>query len=326
MFVNQTGLGQVRPIRIPPGMRVIRIPQMIRGLGQTCGPDEVLTLVAGMNSPTCVPTLQALQQQTVTEETSPFETAAAIANENAVAAAGLPSDLPSDWTSLTNAQQTALTYCGDYPSAPGCAGMTTAQILAANVGPNVAGNVPLNATPAQISTLTQPVGPSNGTGPTAQLANVSRPGQNFQVGDSWKLTITGTPNSPVSDSASQNGQSLGTSSYGSTNANGNFSLTGTFANGTVGSWSEQWDVGGVAAPVLSFTISAVPAAGSSSSSGSSSSTSSSSGASTTTSVPTGCFAPLAALGIPDPCLGPIGLIELGIIGVVLIAVLSGGKR
>jgi hypothetical protein len=93
---------------------------------------------------------------------------------------------------------------------------------------------------------------------TAAILNTSRPGQPFQVGDSWKLVVTGTSNQPVSGTASQDGQSLGTTPYGSTDANGQLVLTGSMDASTVGNWSELWTVGTVSAPVLTFSVSAAP--------------------------------------------------------------------
>jgi hypothetical protein len=93
---------------------------------------------------------------------------------------------------------------------------------------------------------------------TAAISNTSRPGQPLQVGDSWKLVVTGTANQPVSGTASQDGQSLGTTPYGSTDANGQLILTGSMDASTVGNWSELWTVGTVSAPVLTFSVSAAP--------------------------------------------------------------------
>ena len=318
MFVNQTGLGQVR--RVPLGTRVIPVPRMIRGrgMGQTCPAGQELTLVPGMVTPTCVATLATLQAQTAAEDASPFMTPAAIANQNAVAQAGEPGNLPANWNSLTNAQQTAQLYCADYPSAPECVGQTPAQLAASNVGPNVPANLPLN-TPAS-TFAAQPVS----LGSMAVLTNTSRPGQSFQVGDSWRLTVQGPPNAPVTDSATQNGTSLGTSPYGSTDATGNFSLSGTFDASTVGSWAEVWSVGGVKAPAISFTVSTAPGGGTGPAAGSTSVAQSSPSAPATTS----CFSPLASLGIPDPCLGPIGLAEIaaGILAFFVLSSMFGGRK
>ncbi len=97
------------------------------------------------------------------------------------------------------------------------------------------------------------------------IVNTSRPGQPFQAGDTWQLTIKGTPNQQVSASVVQNGGSLGTSSYGDTDANGSLILNGSFDPTTVGSWSEMWTVGTTPAPVLTFSVAALPAGSSSSS-------------------------------------------------------------
>jgi hypothetical protein len=92
---------------------------------------------------------------------------------------------------------------------------------------------------------------------TVTLQNTSRPGSPFQVGDRWRLSITGAaPNSPVTALATQNGQSLGETPMGTTDSSGRFSLTGAMGTGEVGSWSESWNVGGE--PVgdfLNFTVS-----------------------------------------------------------------------
>src|ERR1700678_999292 len=162
---------------------------------------------------------------------------------------------------------------------------------------------------------------------TATLVDTTNPGK-FYVGDSWTLTIVGPPNSPVSNTASQNGVSLGTTGYGSTDADGKFSLTGTFPASTIGAWVEQWMVGGAFDPQpapISFTVSAVPAQ-----------TYGGSTPPATTSVPTSnsstspaatCFQPLAQW-LPDPCVGPIGVATLaaGIVGLMIVGSLLGGKR
>lgn len=89
----------------------------------------------------------------------------------------------------------------------------------------------------------------------------SRGGNALQVGDTWLVAITGaTPNSPVTVSGSMPGGSFSGTSMGSTDSNGNFSKSGSVGTGEIGSWSEQWAVGGVSSGSVSFTVSAVPAA------------------------------------------------------------------
>ena len=112
---------------------------------------------------------------------------------------------------------------------------------------------------AGASTAARGGGPPAVVPSSASFSNVSRPGQPFQVGDSWQLVITGTPNQPVSGSATQNGTSQGTSAFGSTDQSGQLVLSGVFAPGTVGTWRELWTVGTSPAAVLSFTVAAAAA-------------------------------------------------------------------
>jgi hypothetical protein len=76
----------------------------------------------------------------------------------------------------------------------------------------------------------------------------------FNVGDQWRLTISGPPNLPVTGAAQQSGRNLGVSSYGSTDSTGHLVLTGTMTADTVGSWSEQWTVGGRPVGSVSFVV------------------------------------------------------------------------
>ena len=117
-------------------------------------------------------------------------------------------------------------------------------------------------TPATAQTLAQTYGlPTTGgskapsANATVTLSNLSRPGQSFQSGDSFRLSISGAaPNSPVSASSTQNGVSQGTNSFGSTDGSGNFSTTGTFYPTNVGTWQETWTVGGQNVGNVSFSV------------------------------------------------------------------------
>ena len=85
----------------------------------------------------------------------------------------------------------------------------------------------------------------------------SRGSNALQVGDTWLVSITGaTPNSPVSVNAGGS-----TTQMGTTDANGNFSLSGTARTQDIGPWNELWSVGGLDSGAFQFTISA-PASGS----------------------------------------------------------------
>jgi hypothetical protein len=89
---------------------------------------------------------------------------------------------------------------------------------------------------------------------TATITNVSRPGQSFQVGDSWSLLITGTPGVAVVGTASQNGAAPSSSNFETTNESGQLTLTGTFGAGDVGTWSESWLVGSGSPYTISFSV------------------------------------------------------------------------
>ena len=93
----------------------------------------------------------------------------------------------------------------------------------------------------------------------ASISNVSRPGQSFQVGDSWSLVISGRPGEAVTGAASQNGLPSSTSNMGTTDANGHLTLTGVFGAGDVGSWTENYLVGANNPfATVSFTVAAAP--------------------------------------------------------------------
>jgi hypothetical protein len=78
---------------------------------------------------------------------------------------------------------------------------------------------------------------------------------NFYVGNSWTLTIAGAAaSSLVQISATQNGSSLGTTSYGDTDGSGGWTLSGAFDSSTVGTWVEDFYVGGNFIGELDFTI------------------------------------------------------------------------
>jgi hypothetical protein len=168
-------------------------------------------------------------------------------------------------------------HCADYPNSQGCENpgpiITDFQNrwkawLAAQAS---------NIQPIQAVTNRDPVPQGGGTIPPANppggpvaasytFTNLTR-GSGYQVGDSWRLDIYGPPNSPVSISATQNGNSLGTTPMGNTDASGHLALNSTFAPNTVGSWRELITVGSSPAPVLAFTVAAASAQPSGSGSG-----------------------------------------------------------
>lgn len=95
--------------------------------------------------------------------------------------------------------------------------------------------------------------------PTVQLTNLTRGGSNFIVGDDWRVDITGPPSQEVKVTATQNGNPLGTTSYGYTDGSGQFQLSGFMDAGAIGNWSQVWSVGDVpAVPTLNFSVTQPP--------------------------------------------------------------------
>jgi len=100
---------------------------------------------------------------------------------------------------------------------------------------------------------------------------------NFTVGDTWQITITGAPNSPVYVGGYQNNIPFATYQLGTTDASGTYTLTGTMGTANIGAWSELWYVGGTLsgntvvngdyAGGATFNVAAAPASGSGSGSG-----------------------------------------------------------
>lgn len=92
--------------------------------------------------------------------------------------------------------------------------------------------------------------------PAVRIENLSRPGSvsTFQIGDKFRLSVNNAkPNAPVSVATSQNGAGS-SSTYGNTDANGSFEVSGTMAAEHLGAWSEQWTVGGGNAGTIAFSV------------------------------------------------------------------------
>lgn len=120
--------------------------------------------------------------------------------------------------------------------------------------PVAAGSPPAGSPPTPGPAGGAPLG--GGTFGTVKLTdNSGANASGFKVGDSWTLTVTGPANSPVMITATQNGASMGTSQLGTTDGNGVFVLTGSWAAVHAGAWIEQVTVGGLPAlPVLNFSV------------------------------------------------------------------------
>lgn len=91
---------------------------------------------------------------------------------------------------------------------------------------------------------------------TAILSNTTSPGSSLAVGDAWELQIKGAPNQDVYATGSfPNGETFHTK-FGTTDAEGNFTDTGTEAEEHIGPWVITWSVGNEAAPTMRFDVSA----------------------------------------------------------------------
>lgn len=93
--------------------------------------------------------------------------------------------------------------------------------------------------------------------PQVRMVNLWRPGQiNYWVGDHWRVTITGAqPNVQVFVGAYFNGENIGATPFGYTDADGNWSVDGYMLEEHRGSWIEEWWVGGeLCEPTLTFFV------------------------------------------------------------------------
>lgn len=113
---------------------------------------------------------------------------------------------------------------------------------------------PAGVTPALFQTPLAAAAVSS-SGGTLRFQNLtSGNNSSLQVGDKWRITITGaTPNTQVSVTGGRNGQSSATP-MGSTDSGGNFSQSGQITADQVGSWQESWSVGSAASGFIAFTV------------------------------------------------------------------------
>lgn len=98
--------------------------------------------------------------------------------------------------------------------------------------------------------------------PVASLKNVTKPWLNpdFVLNDSWDLTVVGAPNSIVAATQQKNGGSPIYGTLGSTDASGEFHLSGIHAPSDEGTYEQHYFVNDIEAqPVVIFAVlSALP--------------------------------------------------------------------
>lgn len=117
---------------------------------------------------------------------------------------------------------------------------------------------PVSVAPPPVVT-TQTTAGGGSVAVRVNMLNRSRPGSPLAVGDVEELQVYGAPNSPVSISATLNGSSLGTTSYGHTDAAGYRTITAQIGPEHVGTWALRVAVGSASAD-LSTTVFAAGAA------------------------------------------------------------------
>jgi len=78
----------------------------------------------------------------------------------------------------------------------------------------------------------------------------------YCIGASWNLKVSNaTPSAPIRLLGTTNGESWEIAQWQKTDANGSFSLEGTFAQGTAGSYTLSVEIGGVTSNAVSLVVS-----------------------------------------------------------------------
>lgn len=102
--------------------------------------------------------------------------------------------------------------------------------------------------------------PTRDTG--SRIAGIQINKNNFFVGDTWTILLSGNPGENILVSGAKNNVSIGNNTpMGTIGADGTKTLSGTFVAGDVGSWNESWQVGNRSAGNISFTVQVKPTNG-----------------------------------------------------------------
>jgi hypothetical protein len=98
-----------------------------------------------------------------------------------------------------------------------------------------------------------PVGPQL---PSVSLSNVTRVGSiGFTVGDTFLVTVNGTPGQVITADGTLNGVPLGTTTMGTINTQGAWALSGVEGPDAVGAWLQNWYVDGKLVMTFNFIVS-----------------------------------------------------------------------
>jgi hypothetical protein len=96
----------------------------------------------------------------------------------------------------------------------------------------------------------------NAVPPRVSLTNLTHPNlsPNFAVGDTYRMTISGAPNQPVTMVQTANGVTT-TQAFGNTDSYGNLIVDYVEQTGNIGTYTQVWSVAGVqATPAVSFVV------------------------------------------------------------------------
>ncbi len=99
---------------------------------------------------------------------------------------------------------------------------------------------------------------ANAQSAVARITNETHFGSNqFEIGDRYRIEITGAPNQPVSVRTIRRSRMDWGPVIGSTDSSGRWSTSGQFEKSDFGGWNQIWTIGGkLATPALSFSVGA----------------------------------------------------------------------
>lgn len=192
-----------------------------------------------------------------------------------------------------------------------------------SVGGKVIGNANFTIVPSVSSTTTSTIA-------TSYNAQFSFNTTGYNVGDNWTISIVGgKPGASVSASSTQNGYDNGTQVLGSLDSNGSFNLQGTFSQGSIGYWTEQWMIDGSVIGAIKFTVNTPQSQQTSQQTGTStvsnttnttSTTTNATGGSTQQSIPVPTYTPSTGASFMDI----LGDIQIGQYNIPVLGILAVG--
>lgn len=169
------------------------------------------------------------------------------------------------WGSTTNLAQGNSNYVPGFPNLSGWLQQNNYAAVAGGAAATYQGTLSDAAAAAQAYATQQATGVPTTSASQSQntvghamlqfsTSKGSGTGLTLVPGDTWTIQITGAAaNSPVTVFGGKDGSYM-TNSMGTTDGAGNWSKSGTAQTGDVGSWQEQWSVGGQLVGSFVFTV------------------------------------------------------------------------